>query len=71
MCGVIHQNYILYIELRSMELYVGRYLGDSLRSSIQAMYDEPLRVFSLARLAPFLELALFPHLHVSIVHNHD
>lgn len=30
--------------------HVGRYLGDSLRSSIQAMCDEPLRVFSLARL---------------------
>ena len=28
---------------------VGWYLGDSLQSSIQAMYDEPLRAFSLAR----------------------
>lgn len=33
--------------------------------SIQAMCDEPLRVFSLARPAPFLGAGLFSHFHVS------
>ena len=49
---------------------VGRYLGDRLRDSIQAMYGEPFCAFSLARLPPFSVWTFSPISVYPVVQHH-